>query len=31
MNRAIARLQETASGAVDCLRQVQPEGESFQL
>jgi hypothetical protein len=28
MNRAMARLQEAASGAVDCLCQVQQEGES---
>jgi hypothetical protein len=28
MNRAIVRLQEAASGAVDCLCQVQKEGES---
>jgi hypothetical protein len=28
MNRAIARLQEAASGAVDCLCEVQQEGES---
>jgi hypothetical protein len=28
MNRAIARLQEAASGAVDCLCQVQRDGES---
>ena len=28
MNRAIARLQEAATGAVDCLCQVQRDGES---
>jgi hypothetical protein len=28
MNRAIIRRQEAASGAVDCLGQVQQEGES---
>jgi hypothetical protein len=28
MNRAIARLQEAASGAVDCLCEVQRSGES---
>lgn len=28
MNRAIARLQEAASDAVDCLRKVQSTGES---
>jgi hypothetical protein len=28
MNRTIVRLQEAASGAVDCLCQVQREGES---
>jgi hypothetical protein len=28
MQRAIGRLQEAASGAVDCLCQVQEEGES---
>jgi hypothetical protein len=28
INRAIARLQEAASGAVDCLCEVQQEGES---
>jgi hypothetical protein len=28
MNRAIVRLQEAASGAVDCLCKVQREGES---
>jgi hypothetical protein len=28
MNRAIARLQEAASGAVDCLCEVQRDGES---
>jgi hypothetical protein len=28
MSRAIARLQEAASGAVDCLCEVQREGES---
>src|SRR6516225_3789994 len=28
MNRAIARLQEAATEAVDCLREVQRSGES---
>jgi hypothetical protein len=28
MNRAMARLQEAAAGAVDCLCEVQREGES---
>jgi hypothetical protein len=28
MNRAIARLQEAATGAVDCLCEVQSKGES---
>jgi len=28
MNRAIARLQEAATGAVDCLCEVQRDGES---